>query len=260
MRFNLYRFTCRYPLLTKTGIILESEGIWSEVSPWPGKNHETTADALEQLKAVQSGWKGQLFPSVEWGLYGLQRLTPCRLPAALLLMGSPDAIIAEAETAGFTVAKIKIGDFDVLTARDLVISLKDRFRLRIDLQEKWSQENVRQFCSYFQPADFECIEDPGCTIDPFPTVTEAQEVWKPMVRGVPPENSNVYLSSVFESGIGIAQIGAAAMRNQLCHHPLGVGTYRLLQDDILKTPLVLQAGYLEVPATIDVDTSRLQLC
>lgn len=259
MRFEIYRFRCNYPgFLIKEGFLLHStEGYWSEVSPFPGKNNETLSEALEQLKAIQQGWTGPLLPSVEFGLYSLKKMESFSVPVCLLLMGSVSQILKQAKAPGYTTAKIKLGDFDVHTACKLTEELKETFRLRIDLQEKWSPEQTRQFCSYFVPRDFEFIEDPGCDISPYPMKTEATTVWKPMVRGIPPLGAKVILSSVFESGVGIRQIAALAKQQEIPFHALGIGTYNFLEKDLLEERLKIEKGYLTIPTTLSVDKSQL---
>ena len=259
MEFEIYHFCCNYPgLLTKEGFLLHSrEGHWSEVSPFPGKNRETLQETLEQLQALQRGWQGPLSPSVEFGLYSLQKTESFSVPVCLLLMGSISQIFRQAETPGYTTAKIKLGDYDVKTAIKLVEELKQKFRIRVDLQEKWTPFQVRQFCAHFSPPDFEFIEDPGFDIAPFPMKTESTNVWKPMVRGIPQEGANVILSSTFESGVGIRQIAALAKRQKIPSHAIGIGSYLLIEKDVLEEPLKLENGHLLVPATLQVDTKRL---
>jgi O-succinylbenzoate synthase len=261
MQFEIYRFQCNYPgFLTKEGVLLQSpEGYWSEVSPFPGKNKESLHEAVEQLKAIQQGWKGPLFPSVEFGLYSLKRTESFSVPICLLLMGSVSQIVKQAEAPGYTTAKVKLGDFDVPTARKLTEELKVKFRLRIDLQEKWSPQQTRQFCSYFTPTDFEFIEDPGCDISPYPMKTETTTVWKPMVRGIPPQGADVILSSTFESGVGICQIATLAKRQEIPLHALGLGTYNFLENDLLDSPLALENGYLKIPSILLVNVKQLNL-
>jgi O-succinylbenzoate synthase len=252
MSFEIYRFSCTYPFFKKEGLLLHSNKNWSEVSPYPGKNQETLEEALAQLKMVQQGWKGALLPSVAFGLYSLKPPIAGSYPVCLLLMGK--------ENPGYTTAKVKLGDYDVATARQIASDLKNRYSLRIDLQEKWTPEQVREFCSYFQPEDFEFIEDPGCDIAPFPMKTEATTVWKPMVRGIPPSKAEIILSSTFESGVGISQIASLSSRQKIPVHPLGIGTYNYLEDDLLKEPLIIRDGYIQIPPELRVKRERLTLC
>lgn len=259
MSFEIYRFTCNYPgLLQKEGFLLESsDGVWSEVSPSPRKNRESLQEALEQLQAIQQGWKGPLFPSVALGLYSLEKTPPLIWPVCLFLAGSPAQILKRAEATEYTTAKVKLGDFDLPTAVSLTRTLIQKFRLRIDIQEKWTPEQTLQFCSYFAPTDFDFIEDPGCDISPHPMKTESTTVWKPMVRGIPPLASDLILSSTFESGVGIAQIVALAHRQQIPLHPLGIGTYLYLEEDLLEEPLTIQNGYLHTPLHLRVKKEKL---
>lgn len=254
---QIYHFSCTYPHMKKEGFLLHEAGHWSEVSPFPGRNQETLSDALAQLKNPTK----DLFPSVAFGLYSLQAPIAGKFPVCLLLMGSADEIYKHAhQSIGYTTAKIKVGHLDPLVACHLVKDLKDRFRLRIDINEQWTPSQVLEFCSHFKPTDFDFIEDPGCDISPYPMKTEKTTVWKPMVRGIPPMASDVILSSVFETGVGICQIAALAQKKEIPPHPLGIGTYNYLADDILEEPLLIEDGYLHVPSKIHVKKERLVLC
>ncbi|HEX2579915.1 MAG TPA: hypothetical protein VHK67_05905 [Rhabdochlamydiaceae bacterium] len=177
--------------------MLQSENHWSEVSPLPGRSQESLHQVLQQLKAIQNGYQGPLFPSVEFGLFGLSGPKIIDAPVCLYLNGTVQDILKHAKTNhGCKVAKLKVSHLDVPAAVFLARLLKNEFRLRLDIVGMWSKEQTTQFLANFSPEDFEFIEDPGCDISPFPMASDHQNlgsmtVWKPMVKGLPPKKSAV---------------------------------------------------------------------
>lgn len=256
--FKIYYFKCFYKFFIKECLLLNHKnGQWSEVSPYPGKNQESLAEALAQLKQVQQGYKGPLYPSVTLGLSFLSTPKPISAPVCLFLNGSPKEILKQAEINGFQTAKIKLANFSLHTGKNLVETLKKKFRLRIDFQNKWPSKKVLEFCSYFHPSDVDFIEDPGCDISPYPMKTEPYEVWKPMVSGIPPLQSPVILSSVYESGVGIRQLIILAHQQKIPTHPLGIGTYLHLKNDVLQDRLTIENGHIHVFPSCEINTRHL---
>lgn len=237
----------------KEGFLLHQDGAWSEVSPLPGRSRETLDKILQQLKALEKGYTGLLFPSVEFGLFGLTAPKISKAPVCLFLMGSPqDILIRAKKNCGCTTAKIKLDSFDLSTAVFLVKLLKQDFRLRIDLGESWDLEKTLSFCSYFHPKDFDFIEDPGHDASPFQMASDNADlgstiVWKPMVRGLPEKGAPVILSSSYESGVGLHHIAALAEVWEIPSHPLGIGTFTHLREDLLQDPLEIRDGYVHFP-------------
>ncbi len=225
------------------------EGGWGEVSPLAPRSVETLEDCIGQLQAVQNGWKGALYPSVAFAIESARHpFKHLEWPVAYLFMGTEGMIMHHAEKAeGFSHAKLKIGDFSVADAVRIARRLKERFRLRLDFNSKWSPANVHQFCGHFTPDDFEFLEDPGAAVDGFRVAADEAalgelEVWKPSLKGIPRPHDKLILSSAWESGIGIASIAALAHRLDLPKHPLGIGTYFYLEDDLLESPLRFSKG------------------
>lgn len=237
----------------KKGVLLEKDGRWGEVAPFPGRSRETLDQAVEQLKAIKQGYAGKLLPSVAFGLFGLTAPRVFKAPVCLFLMGSPQEILRTAEDSqGCKTAKVKIGSFDVATAISLVQTLLQKFRLRIDVGGKWSQEKLREFCSHFDANAFEFIEDPGFDISPFPMGADEGEwgsitVWKPMIKGLPSKGSRLVLSSSFETAVGLHTIAALAEVFEIPMHPLGIGTFNKTQQDVLLEPLKIEQGELIFP-------------
>lgn len=233
--------------------MLQGDKRWSEVSPLPGRSMETLDQVLVQLKAVQNGYLGPLYPSVEFGLFGLDAPRVESTPFCLFLNGSVQEILKNAKkNHGCTTAKLKLKGFDLTTALFLVKILKSHFRLRIDFESRWDQKKIEDFLSHFTPTDFEFIEDPGYPIFPFPMASDdksigATTVWKPMVRGLPEKKAAVILSSSYESSMGIHQIAALAKSWEIPAHPLGIGTVFHLQDDIAVDRPYFQDGKIYFP-------------
>jgi hypothetical protein len=177
-------------------------------------------------------------------------------------MGSVSQIMHQFETyprAGFYYAKLKLKGLSLPDAILITKKLKQHFLLRLDINLLWSQSELKEFCSHFHPDDFDYIEDPGYDISPFPVAydelpipfPEALQIWKPSVKGIPCSSQNIILGSAFESGIGLASIA------KLAHHlssndknfrvrALGLGTYHLIEQDLLETPLVFSQGAVTI--------------
>jgi O-succinylbenzoate synthase len=169
MGFKIFHFKIFQEIYgVKEGFLLQNESNWSEVSPLPGRNRESLDQVLEQLKAVQAGYLGPLYPSVEFGLFGLTASKILSAPVCLFLNGTVQDILMQAKkNHGCQIAKVKLGSFDLATALFLVKVLKQDFRLRLDIGGKWDKEKTMAFLSHFAPDDFEFIEDPGHDISPF---------------------------------------------------------------------------------------------
>jgi O-succinylbenzoate synthase len=267
MDFKIFHFKIFQEIYgMKEGFLLQSETNWSEVAPLPGRSRESLSQVLQQLKAVQTGYQGSLFPSVEFGLFGLMAPKISDAPVCLFLNGAVPDILKHAKTPhGCTHAKVKLGHLDVSAAVFLTKALKADFRLRLDIGGKWNKEQITAFLSNFAPEDFEFIEDPGHDISPFPMASDDQglgstTVWKPMVKGLPEKKSPVILSSSYESGIGIHQIAALASAWEIPSHPLGIGTAVHIQEDLLKNPPFIRDGKIHFPTEFHIKQEKVTPC
>jgi len=228
-------------------------GSFGEVAPLLGRSQETLDEAEQQLRNL----KDALFPSVTFALTPLPQ-EEIVWPTAALLLGTPAEIFGQAKKfADFKVAKVKVGHLSPLEAAAIARDLKDHFCLRIDINSQWDLHQTQTFCSHFTPADFEYLEDPPIGNFGFPIASDdishphaTFTVWKPTVRGIPPSQPNLILSSAWESGVGIANIIRLAHFLNLPQHPLGIGTYHYLDDDFLKEPLVFSQGNVTIPANL----------
>jgi len=235
-------------------LLLHIESNWAEASPLEKWNQETFNDTLLQLQAIQQGWQGPLLPSVAFGLESLKNPITDHFshPAALLLKGSFSEILSQADNAlGFTHVKVKVGNLSLSEAISVVERLKKRFRLRIDINRQWSFNQALEFCQAFKPEEIEFLEDPTREFVALPMKIASDypgaaiRVWKPTVWGPPPKE-DVILSSAHETGVGIAHIARLAKKIG-SPHPVGIGTYRFLPQDVLEEPLRLENGLVHVP-------------
>lgn len=232
---------------------------WGEVLPLPGRSVETLDEALNQLLNLEKGFSGPLFNSVAFALKSALLPLPASFswPAALFFMGSVSQIMHQFETyprAGFSHAKLKLKDLSLPDAILITKKLKEHFLLRLDINLQWSQKELKEFCSYFHPDDFDYIEDPGYDLSPFPVAydelpapsPEALQIWKPSVKGIPSSSHNIILGSAFESGIGLASIAKLAHHLSFPKIPLGIGTYHLIEQDLLQAPLIFSEGAVTI--------------
>lgn len=245
--------------MKREGFLIETENGWGEVAPLPGYSHENLKDVLEQLRAIQKGQQVKFLPSVAFGLFSCSQ-KPVSWPVAALLLGTKLEILDQAEKfRSFSFAKLKVKNLSLTDAISVVKELKTHFRLRIDVNSTWSLPQALEFCSHFQPDDFDYIEDPLSDPQdlpqfPFPlgldalssTITPKAVVWKPTVKGMPIPASNLVLSSAFESGIGIGKIVQLADSLNLPKHPIGIGTYHYLSQTLLEEPLVFADGMVQI--------------
>lgn len=267
MEFKIFHFKITLKAFgIKEGFLLQNENHWSEVSPLPSRSRETLSEALQQLKAVQNGYQGPLFPSVEFGLFGLSSPKITDAPVCLYLNGTVQDILKHTKkNHGCKTAKLKVGHLDVPAAVFLANLLKNEFRLRLDIVGKWSQEQTTRFLSNFAPEDFEFIEDPGYDISPFLIASDGQTlgsivVWKPMIKGMPQKKSAVILSSSYESGVGIHQIASLAKACEIPSHNLGIGTVVHVQEDPLTDPPFIREGKIHFPSEFHIKKERVTPC
>ncbi len=264
MLLTIYRYSIPIHLWNpaQKGLVVriknEEKTGWGEVLPLPGRSIESLDEALSQLLDLEKGFSGPLFNSVAFGLKSasLNMPTSFSWPAALFFMGSVSQILYQFETypiAGFSHAKLKLKDLSLKDALFVTKKLKKHFLLRLDMNLQWSKNELKEFCSHFHLDDFDYIEDPGCDLSPFPVAydelppySNQLEIWKPSVKGIPPSSHNIILGSSFESGIGLASIANLARHLSFPKVPLGIGTYHLLQEDLLETPLVFSQGTVTI--------------
>ncbi len=266
---------------------------WGEIAPLPGWSKETLAEAKEQLLQVLHGkLRTSAFPSVAFGLECA--LTPYmpptdRFPLWALLAGTPDAIhnkAKRAEQEGFGSIKIKVCNLSPSDAERIIRPLIDRFQLRVDVNRAWSFDEAVDFFSRVPEHAITCVEEPTYELDrlsaiPFPFALDESLheipfskiptfprlttlIIKPTISGgsyafkmIKQLGKQIILTGAFESGIGTAQIAALAHRLNLIENPLGLDTYRFLQEDLLDPPLDFSKGSLELPLQFHLNFKHL---
>ncbi len=231
------------------------DGSWGEITPLPSRSQETIQDILQQgLGSV---------PSAQFGMLPLPQ-EALTWPAAALFMGSVQDIFLRAEKfRDFTHAKLKVGKLSLSDAVHAANALKKDFRLRIDFNGLWKPQTVLAFCSHFIPDDFDYLEDPGTDVSPFASADDENDsggdfrIWKPSVLGIPTPSPRLILSSAYETGIGTARLVQLAHQLNLPQHPIGLGTYHYLEEDLLKEPLQFEGGKIHIPAHLEPDMTKL---
>ncbi len=238
---------------TREGLVLQVNNGFGEISPLPGFSKETLEEALlEALAWIRSGTEPTL-PSVRFGISSaLKPLRSVHLP--LCALGPRE---------GFSTVKLKLGHLPLSEAISLTKQHYRHARLRLDCNRAWNLSEALEFASHFKPDDFAYMEEPLKTFEAlvdfskmtrFPIALDESIradwsqiptlkaiVVKPTVVGsipkVPP-HLNLVLSSAYESGLGLLHIANLA-NNTL---PIGLDTYRALEEDILLNPIDCSSG------------------
>lgn len=251
----------------------------AEISPLPGYSKESIDEAFRQLEQVKSfllhiQWFQEdihstlldldLYPSVFFGLESiLNELCdpkvhiPCKKYA--LILGTFEEIFSRAQQAhkeGFRSAKIKVGHLDIEQTTEIVFSLQEKFRLRLDFNRRWSLKKTLQFCAQFPVNQFDYLEEPTeawSDLLEFPYRFALDETLRehPVNLFLPVENfttcivkptlyypfdellktkKQIILSSSFESPLGIRQIERLAARLELLDIEHGLDTLRYFED------------------------------
>lgn len=251
----------------------------AEISPLPGYSLESIDEAFRQLDQIKSfllhtEWFQEdihptllglsLYPSVFFGLESvLTELCdprihiPCKKYA--LILGTIEEMIKRAEEAyieGFRTAKVKVGHLNIEQTTELVLSLNNRFHLRLDFNRQWSLSKTLKFCAQFPVNHFDYLEEPVDTWEDlyeFPYFFALDETLRsqPIGEFLSLENfttcvikptlhypfdsllktkKQIVLSSSFESPLGIRQIEKLAARLDLLETEHGLDTLRYFED------------------------------
>lgn len=279
---------------------------WGEVAPLPNWSRETLKDSLQQLHQKQQeflnvDWTASdclqvlgsldLLPSVSFGLESalLSILTPIShhaIPTSALLMGSPGEILQQAEhrhKEGYTSAKLKVNHLSFEEAAKFIHQLKDRFRLRIDVNRAWKTPDSLHFFQQFPLDTFDYVEEPfqnpqDLAVFPHPLAVDESFpqdlslnqlealptlkalIYKPTIQGgmlhclplsewTKKKGIELVLSSSFESDLGLACVASIAHRLSLTP-PVGIGTYHYLSEQICSPGLQFSHSLVHIPAHI----------
>ena len=279
---------------------------WGEVAPLPKWSTETLDDSLQQLNQKQQeimkvDWtarnclqelgKLNLLPSVSFGLESalLSILSPISnhtVSTSALLMGSPEEIIQQAEIRhreGYTSAKLKVSNLNFKEAAKIIHQLKNKFRLRIDVNRAWKTSESLRFFEQFPLDTFDYVEEPfqnpnDLAVFPHPLAVDESFpqdlsleqlerlptlkalIYKPTIQGgllnclplyewAKKRGVEIVLSSSFESDLGLAYIASLAYRLSILS-PVGIGTYHYLSRHICSPALQFSHSFVRIPAQI----------
>lgn len=298
---------------TRQGVLLEiidtlgHRGL-GEVAPLPQRNSESLQNALDQLKAKKQeieehDWTKanclkdlqnlNLYPSLHFGLETallsiLDPLPYCEIMASALFMGSPQEILKQGElrhAEGFTTAKLKVSNLSFKDASLVIHELKNRFRLRIDVNQAWTTSDSLKFFLQFSQDDLEYVEDPFqnprelaqfthplAVEESFLKVLSLKDlellpnlralIFKPTSHGglagflplqqwANERGISLVLSSNFESDLGLAAIASLIPRLSSTSYPaVGIGTFHHMKSHLLSPPLKFHQGKLCIPSKL----------
>jgi o-succinylbenzoate synthase len=287
---------------------------YGDIAPLPKRSRETLDESVQQLEKkrqeimqidgsahdwLQEMAKLQLFPSVLFGLESallaiLIPLKAFKVPVSAFLMGSSQEILEQAKLKyieGFTSAKLKVSQLTFEEAAWTIHQLKDKFRLRIDVNGAWETEESLRFFSQFPLDTFDYVEEPFKNphdLDRFPHPLAVDEsfphslsleilaslpslkalIYKPTLQGgllgslplkawTAERGINIVLSSSFESDLGHAQVASIAYRLGL-QTPVGIGTYHYLNKHLCAHPWQFYGSFAHIPADLSLKHSPLE--
>lgn len=274
-----------------------------DLAPLPERSRESLLQAMNQLQENQTRltsieWNEtsfleqlaelHLLPSVAFALESalftiFTPQTSYSVDVAALLMGNSLkqilTIATERKKDGFTLAKLKIGNLPPADALTAINELKGMFKLRIDVNSRWSLSDSIRFFSQFPIETFDYIEDPVPSIDelrhfPYPIAVE-----EPISKGIPlalletiPTLKAVYYKPTVQSGYlaglrfkqwadkrGVAFILSSSIESDIGHYHLvatagrlkvtsaiGIGTYHYLDRYFSERRLVFRNGKVSI--------------
>ncbi len=239
-------------------------------------------------------YKTSLFPSVAFGLDSLlHSIVPSRsYPLCGFLNGAFEEICKEIPfllEEGYKHVKLKISQLSFNEAHCVIEKLLGKTVLKIDVNRAWNLEESLSFFSRYPLDAFEYIEEPVRDIQdlqffPYPialdeTLREGRSslinlpkikafIIKPMLMGGLKEieemvslakkmQTDITLSSSYESGVGLFHLCSLIERANISLHPLGVDTHRLLCEDLLATPHMISKGMLTLSPLEVLDVGNM---
>ncbi|MEI8329535.1 MAG: hypothetical protein WCG14_06025 [Chlamydiia bacterium] len=237
-----------------------------------------------------------LLPSVSFGLFsGLYSLlredVPLRsLPLSGLLLGSHQEILNQIPPLlqkGVAYIKIKTSQMTATQTHSIIKQVKDRVHIRLDINKSWTPNELDFFCKSYTTSCFDYIEEPCCDLTSFCFPVALDEslrelpplpleniahlkaiVIKPTLMGVGPYVQSLCkkaqinhwilsLSSSFESGIGLQQIGLFSEFFQTGMDPAGLDTLKFMPYDTLLSTHTVSQGHIQW-SLLHVNIDRLQ--
>ncbi|KIA76133.1 hypothetical protein DB43_AS00030 [Parachlamydia acanthamoebae] len=279
---------------------------WGEIAPLPKWSRETLKEALAELIQKKQDllnhiWekstclkelaKFDLCPSLTFGFESalfsiLNPLPSTFIPVSALFMGSVEEIMQQATlryAEGFTSAKLKVSNLTFKEAESIIALLKNRFRLRIDVNRAWNTKESLDFFSQYSFDAFDYVEEPfqnpqDLTLFQLPLAVDESfphdlsledlekipalkaVIYKPTIQGgllgcldlhewTLKKGISLVLSSSFESDIGLAHVASLAKRLSLTAS-VGLGTYHYLSQYLNTYPLQFSNAHIHIPERI----------
>lgn len=151
----------------REGLLLEKEGFWGEVAPFPGLNQENLDDCLKDVLAGQF----DRWPSVAWAKHMLSHPlnvdTLHDLPVNALLTGGESKQLLKCahqyHQEGYRCFKLKLGlrkrHEDLNVIKHLLDTLPG-IRLRLDANRSWDLETALGWLDVLPPMGIEYLEEP----------------------------------------------------------------------------------------------------
>ena len=275
----------------REGLLLESNGQWSEVAPLPHFSKETLEDVVDALQGRS------LAPaSLQFAMDALSRpLNEQSQPINALLQGAARDIRAKCDVlaeSACQAVKLKVGRDDVKAEIDLVRRVRESLRhdqsLRLDANRAWDWPTAIEFAAKLDDIDIEFIEEPlrDCRrLEAFAnetnlryaldeTLSESETLYefehaaafvvKPTILGgrkrlqaIADLGKPMVFSACYESGVGLARI--IQLANEWSPSmPAGLDTYAYLGNDVLSQRLEVKDWRMRVPPVIDVNYELLE--
>lgn len=274
---KVFTYQLNYPhfSLKRKGVVIEWEkGCWGEASPLEGWSRDNLEDVLMGLKVNPINFSPALGFAKE-----ARSFSSLSVPICSLLAGNSQQILHEAESLvnqGVRHAKLKVKNIPLKEAILLINQLTKSFVLRLDFNRCLNLDDALLLAENIDLSkiDFfeEPLKNPKELLDfPYPIALDEclrekehlglcsleqvkALVLKPTMLGGIEKckewacwKKSIVLSSSFESGIGIFQIMQLASEFTDLLAPLGLDTYRYLEEDLLEEPLRYEAGFMHTP-------------
>ncbi|MBS3904385.1 MAG: hypothetical protein KGZ39_03575 [Simkania sp.] len=273
-----YSYISSYPsfsLQRKSIVIDWEDGRWGEAAPLDGYSSDNLKDVLSSILLEE---QNPLPPSLSFAK-DAKHFAPLSLPICGLLTGTKEKILHDAHLLhqqGLRHVKLKLKGLPLHEAISLANQVGKYFLLRIDFNRSLELPEALYFATHIDPAVVEFFEEPlknpkELPLFPYPIaldeslredahhiLTSLEQVRALVIKptmtgnianckrwshlGIP-----IVLSSSFESGIGIIQIMQYASHLSEQILPLGLDTYRFLEEDLLEHRLIFDGGFVHSP-------------
>ncbi len=257
-------YSYRLPFLNgkfREGLILQIDQCFGDIAPLPGYSSETLLEAQEEAVRLLPAMPHAMptLPSVRFALACAQQSlsAPISLPLNAL----------QTHRTGFQALKLKLGDFSLNDAIELIKQIPKHIELRLDFNRRWPLDRLLALASHFSPTDFAYFEEPTAhfsdllafsRITEFPiAIDESMNsipyweiptlktvVVKPTIIGyipAPPPNTELIFSSAYESGIGALHLARLAQYHNP-NRPHGLDPYTHLAEDLLARRPTIEEG------------------